>query len=434
MKFVSTRSALSASLEDALLQGIAPDGGLYVPEHLPKFTLDDFTDCASLTEVAERYLQPFFAGVGLEESLPAIVAETFSFEIPLVEMSLPDGSRGQVLELFHGPTAAFKDVGAGFLAACMARLIGEEDPRGPVRILVATSGDTGGAVAAAFHRQAGFEVCVLFPTGRVSARQQHQLTCWGDNVSAFSVDGSFDDCQRMVKAAFVDTALQAQHRLSSANSINIGRLLPQSVYYAHAALSHFRETGRELSFVVPTGNLGNGLAAILARACKMPIGNIVLATNANTTIPDYFKSGELDDRDSVATLASAMDVGKPSNLERLINLFGPAEDLRQTLTARSCSDHEIKDTIRRTYEAGGYVCCPHTATAIAVLMNTAKQLDQAADWASVATAHPAKFESVVEPVIEREVVMPASLEALLARPAACETLAPTLAALRAAIR
>lgn len=433
MRFLSTRSADLVTLDQALLQGIAPDGGLFVPESLPSFTTDEFSANADLIDVAIQYLTPFFADTKLESALGDICRETFSFPIPLVSARIGTDFDVLILELFHGPTSAFKDVGARFLAASMTRLVEDDDPRGPVKILVATSGDTGGAVAAAFHQREGFEVIVLFPDGRVSARQQHQLTCWGDNVRAFSVKGAFDDCQRMVKAAFADQDMQATHRLSSANSINIGRLLPQSIYYAHASLTHYWATGESLSFVVPTGNLGNGLAAILARACGLPIGDIVLATNANKAIPDYLATGSLDARESIATLASAMDVGNPSNLERLIELFGPVSRLQQTLSSCSYDDAAIRKTISATYAERGYVCCPHTATGIAALHDTVAAAD-AENWAVVATAHPAKFESVVEPVIDTRVDIPPSLAELMAKPAVYESLAPSLAALSAAIR
>ena len=282
MNFLSTRQGPPVCIEQAIMSGTAPDGGLYVPAELPEFRPEDFAADSSFAEIAGRFLAPFFEGSSLAGSLPSICGDALNFPVPL--RPLESGSAPlSMLEIFHGPTAAFKDVGARFLAASMAKIIeAGQYATPPVTILVATSGDTGGAVAAAFHRRPGLRVVVLFPDGRVSPRQQHQLTCWGDNVTSLAVRGEFDDCQRLVKAAFADSGLNAQHNLCSANSINVGRLLPQAAYYAKASLEHWRETGEALNFIVPTGNLGNGFACVWARRMGMPIERIVFATNANT--------------------------------------------------------------------------------------------------------------------------------------------------------
>ncbi|MEM6514054.1 MAG: pyridoxal-phosphate dependent enzyme, partial [Pseudomonadota bacterium] len=240
MEFFSTRGSGPVSLDAALVRGIAEDGGLFLPESLPSFQTSDFDGADSLPEVASVMMRPFFEGSELADDLPAIAQETFCFPIPLTPVEHGSGAV-QLLELYHGPTAAFKDVGARFLAACLTRL--EGDAASPVTILVATSGDTGGAVAAAFDGQPGMRVAVLFPAGRVSKRQAQQLSCWGDNVLSLCVAGAFDDCQAMVKTALGDADLSSRHRFSSANSINIGRLLPQSIYYARSALAHVRRTG-----------------------------------------------------------------------------------------------------------------------------------------------------------------------------------------------
>ena len=229
---------------------------------------------------------------------------------------------------------------------------------------MATSGDTGGAVAAAFDGRPEARVAVLYPAGRVSERQARQLTCWSDNVLSLEVDGSFDDCQALVKAAFADETLRARYRFSSANSINIGRLLPQSTYYAYAALTHYRQRGVEPSFIVPTGNLGNALACVFARDMGLPIAEIVLATNANRLIPDHLDGAEWLPRTSIETLATAMDVGHPSNMERLQGLHGSGRDLRRFVTAVSVSDADIETEIKATFGEAGVVVCPHTATAL----------------------------------------------------------------------
>lgn len=430
MRFVSTRGTETVTLNRALVNGIAEDGGLYVPVELPEFALDDFATADSIPDVAAVLLKPFFADSSLAGAISQILAETFNFPIPVTSLPTSDGN-ASLLELYHGPTAAFKDVGAGFLAACLTRLEGDESD--PLTILVATSGDTGGAVAAAFNERPGMRVVVLFPDGRVSARQAHQLTCWSDNVLSLSVTGSFDDCQALVKSAMGDTDLASRYRFSSANSINIGRLLPQSTYYADASLRHYRTTGIKPGFVIPTGNLGNALACIMAREMGLPIGPIVLATNANRTIPDYFETLEWIPRASVQTLASAMDVGDPSNMERLRSIIGEADVLRDCLGVLSVDDDQIREEIRRDYTEFGFATCPHTATATYTWRQLDARLRDANDWILVATAHPAKFETVVEPLIGQEVPLPEVLADILSRPSRAVSVEPTLEALAGAM-
>ncbi|MEO7916123.1 MAG: threonine synthase [Dokdonella sp.] len=428
MNFVSTRGASPpAGFDTALLAGLAADGGLYVPERLPDFQPEDFDGCSNLPEVATRLLAPFFQGSELAPQLAAICAEAFDFPVPLVPLAAT--SNTSLLELFHGPTAAFKDIGARFLAACMARLHRGERK---LTILVATSGDTGAAVAAAFHRRAGLRVVILYPDGRVSPRQAHQLGCFGDNVETFKVAGTFDDCQRLVKQALADRDLQEQVPLSSANSISLGRLLPQMSYYAMAALSHWRETGRSLGFVIPTGNLGNAMAAILARAMGLPIGRIALATNANRVLPAFFDGGDYAPQSSISTLANAMDVGAPSNFERLRWLYLDDATLRASFIVRAIDDDEIRRTISDAAGRHEVVLCPHTACALAMLQSLRSSADDA-DYAIVATAHPAKFEQVVDPLLDRSVPVPAALGELLDRPAHATPLWMDYAAFSAAL-
>ena len=416
MKYASTRGGPAISLDTALLEGIAPDGGLYLPQSLPRFSIDDFSETEDLLSIAHRYLQPYFVGSELAEQLDDILQETFFFDIPVTPIPVESGS-AQMLELFHGPTAAFKDVGAGFLAACISRLneAGSDFAATPLTILVATSGDTGGAVAAAFDGRPGVRVVVLYPDGRVSDRQARQLTCWSDNVLSLAVQGSFDDCQRLVKSAMADNVLNKRHRFSSANSINIGRLLPQSIYYADASLRHYGATGNKPGFIIPTGNLGNAFACVLAREAGLPVGEIVLATNANTLIGDYLGGAEWLPRASIQTLASAMDVGDPSNMERLQKLKGDANALRDVVRVFSANDQDIETEIKRTFDEYNLTICPHTATA----MFTYRQLtdDQRInnDWVLVATAHAAKFESIVEPLIGASIPLPKGLSDILSR-------------------
>ena len=431
MQYFSTRGAGPVTLDEALVSGIAADGGLFLPRQLPEFTVDEFEEADSIPAVAERLLAPFFAGSALSDDLRAILSETFSFPIPVTPLPAAHGSAG-LLELYHGPTAAFKDVGAGFLAACLTRL--EGDAANPLTILVATSGDTGGAVAAAFNERPGMRVVVLFPDGRVSDRQAHQLTCWGDNVLSLRVRGAFDDCQALVKSALADSGLGSRFRFSSANSINIGRLLPQSTYYAHASLGHYARTGRQPGFIVPTGNLGNALACVMAREMGLPIGPIILATNANLTISEYFETLKWLPRPSVQTLASAMDVGDPSNMERLRSLVGDAEILRERLGVLAVSDDLIEAAIKRDYEEFGFATCPHTATATHAWRQLGDELKTGNDWILVATAHPAKFETIVEPLIGATVPLPEGLAEILARPSRSVVIDAELLSLDAALR
>ena len=430
MRFVSTRGVSTVSLDEALVKGIADDGGLFVPVDLPSFSVTDFDSAQTIPEIAAILLRPFFSDSLLIDDLEPILAETFSFPMPITALPVENGN-ASLLELYHGPTAAFKDIGAGFLAACLTRLEGDEES--PLTILVATSGDTGGAVAAAFNERPGMRVVVLFPDGRVSARQEHQLTCWSDNVLSLSVAGAFDDCQALVKAALADDELSEHYRFSSANSINIGRLLPQSTYYADASLRHFRETGNKPGFIIPTGNLGNALACIMAREMGLPIGPIILATNANKTIPEYFETLQWIPRASVQTLASAMDVGDPSNMERLRSIIGEADVLRDRLGVFSMDDEQIEEGIRKDYADFGFATCPHTAIATQTWRQLSEEAQQACDWILVATAHPAKFETIVEPLIGASVPLPKDLSAILSRPSRSVSINPRLGNLAAAL-
>jgi threonine synthase len=429
MEFSSTRGGQRSDLTGAVMQGLASDGGLFVPDAMPRFAAGDFRG-ETLAEIATELLAPFFAGSDLADELPAICRDALNFPVPLRQLTEPPEGLS-VLELFHGPTAAFKDVGARFLAAFMERALPRlaADER-ELTILVATSGDTGGAVAAAFHGRRGIRVGVLFPKGQVSARQQHQLTCWGGNVRAFEVDGTFDDCQALVKAAFTDAELNRHYRLSAANSINLGRLLPQAAYHAAASLWHWRRRRTSAGFIVPTGNLGNGLACIWARAMGLPIADIVLAVNANRSIPDYLTTGEWQPRESRPTLASAMDVGNPSNMERLRHLIPDFAELRGAIDAYPVDDKAIREQIAKDDARFGSVWCPHTATGFWAYDHLPATKRANHDWIVCATAHPAKFETIVEPIVGHPVPVPAALQALLERPTESVALPPGLDALR----
>ncbi len=422
LAFVSTRGqAPAVALEAALVAGLAPDGGLYVPATFPAPVAAPAT--LTLPQVATAILAPYFAGTSLAADLPALCHDALDLPVPLRALH---GASDYSLELFHGPTAAFKDFGARFLAACLDRI--EGDAARPRTILAATSGDTGAAVAAAFHGRRGFRVLVLYPQGRVSPRQAHVLGSFGGNVQALRVQGGFDACQAMTKHALGDADLQAELPLGSANSISLGRLLPQMAYHALAAWRHAASSGQPLNLIVPSGNLGDALAAWLARRMGAPIGAIHLACNANATLPEYFHGGAYRPREAIATLANAMDIGAPSNFERLAWWLPDDRQRRATFAATAVDDATITRVIERAPKRHGIVPCPHTACALHVL-ETLREAGDNREWAVLATAHPAKFESVVEPLIGHPIALPDGLADSLARPAHAEAIAATPAAL-----
>lgn len=429
MKYLSTAGqSPPAGLATALATGLAPDGGLYVPETLPAASPGDLADCRHLPHLAAELLAPFIAGSPLSRVLPEICREALDLPLPIVAI---EPGRTWIMELFHGPTAAFKDFAARFLAACLARLPFPET--GTRTVLVATSGDTGAAVAAAFYRRPGFRVVILYPDGRISAAQAHHLGAFGDNVTACRVQGGFDDCQRLAKRALNDPELTRRHGLTSANSISLGRLLPQITYYAWAAL-RLQATGiPEINLVVPTGNLGNALAGVLAREMGLPIGDIWLATNANRTLRDYFSGQDYRGRPGLATLANAMDVGDPSNFERL-QWFFRNRDLRDAgLHADSVDDDAIRAAIVRGDTGWQRILCPHSACAAEVLARIRRAGDTRA-WLLAATAHPAKFSETIAPLLDRPVPAPEPLAHMLDWPAHSIALEPSLEALAGALR
>jgi threonine synthase len=407
MRLISTRDAgTSATFREAVLAGIAPGGGLWLPAPLPRF--DDWTELLDLDwgRRCEVVMDRLLADELGREPVARAVRGALDFPVPLVEV------RPGVfaLELFHGPTLAFKDFGARFFAAVLDLV---RDPGHPVTILTATSGDTGAAVAQAFWKREGVRAVVLYPRGRVSALQERQFATLGENVTALSVDGAFDDCQALVKAVFADAELSARHGLTSANSINVARLLPQTLYYAEAVARLRRRGISEPPVIaVPSGNFGNLCAGLLARAMGLPVKAFVAATNANDTVPDYLDTGTYKPRPSVATISNAMDVGAPNNWERIEHLFeGDLEALRQILRWGAKTDAETEETIRDLH-AQGYLADPHAAVAYGVL---ADRLAPEETGVFLGTAHPAKFLPVYE-AMGIDVPIPESLSALLDRP------------------
>jgi threonine synthase len=432
LRFTSSRGGVApVSVSQAILQGLAADGGLFVPDRLPQIAAQSLSATAPLPRIARVALTDFFAGDDLQAVLGEIVDSAFNFVAPTTTVPACRDPLF-VLELFHGPTAAFKDFGARFLAESLERAL-PASPAKRLTILVATSGDTGGAVAAAFHRREWARVVILFPKGLVSPRQEQQLTCWGENVIALRVAGTFDDCQDLVKQAFRDPTLSAGHHFSSANSINVGRLLPQMVYYISSSLDIYGRTQIKPSYIIPAGNLGNACAALWARKMGFPIGRIILAHNMNRTVPDYLASGLWRPRPSIATLASAMDVGNPSNMERLRALYPSLQTIREHLSADTVDDATIRTRIGGDFMQYGREWCPHTATAAEVYARLSVA-DRTQPWVIVATAHPAKFNEIVEPIIGTPIQVPDSLARLLRLPRHVGDLPPTLDALAAALQ
>ena len=424
VRFVSTRgTAPAASLGTALFDGLAPDGGLYIPDPIEAWSPEEIArlTAMSLGDIGVRTMRPFSRGLDAH-TLSFVMRDALDFPIPLVEVEPGIYS----LELFHGPTLAFKDVGARVMARLMAALGGD------VTVLTATSGDTGSAVAAAFHGIASARVVILYPEGRVSPTQEAQLTMFNDeaggNVRGYAIAGSFDDCQRLVKEAFADRDLRKRVPLTSANSINVGRLLPQMVYYFQAIAELKRKAGDVPRPIVctPSGNFGNLTAGLMARRAGAPIARFIAATNANDVVPQYLVSGKFEPRASLHTIANAMDVGNPSNFERMLWLYGGDLDaVRRDITGSVHDDVEVKATIKDVYERTGYLLDPHSAIGYLGIRRT--------KGIFLATAHPAKFSEIVEPVIGRKIEMPAALAKAVEKPRKILELDPTLAAVKGAV-
>lgn len=402
MQYISTRGETEpVGFREALFTGLAPDGGLFMPESIPRLDAEIFTGERSFAELAAMMIHPFIGEEIEQADLLDIAESAFSFPVPLV----PLGDGVQILELFHGPTLAFKDFAARFMALAMQHFLEQDGEH--LTILVATSGDTGGAVADAFHMLDGISVVVLYPAGRVSAIQRAQLTTLGGNVTVLEIDGSFDDCQRMVKQVFRDDELRASRRLSSANSINVGRLLPQSVYYAWA----WKQAGGDqpVVFSVPCGNFGNLTAGILAARMGLPVERFIAATNANDVFPTFLRGEGFHPRASEHTLSNAMDVGSPSNLDRMRTLFGDdVGAMREHISSWSFTDDETAQAIQRTYSEHGYLADPHTAVG---LLGLERHLDSTDGEAGIvlSTAHPAKFSDILVEIIDEAIPLPQSL-------------------------
>jgi len=399
------------SFAEAVRGGLARDGGLYMPGEIPRLTPDAIASLAGMAPAAIALV----AGRALlgsdieEDALERILGESLDFPVPLVRLD----ERTFILELFHGPTLAFKDVGARFLARILAHVARGE--RGPLTVLVATSGDTGGAVAQGFSGVDGIEVVVLYPSGNVSPIQESQFTTLGGNVTALEIAGSFDDCQSLVKQALSDREIAARRSLTSANSINVARLLPQTLYYfiAHGALDT-REAPPVYS--VPAGNLGNLTAGVMARAMGLPVHRFIAASNINDVLPEYLRTGRLRTRASIRTLSNAMDVGNPSNFARLEALFNEdAAAMRDVVHGSASTDAATMETIREVYGSFGYVLDPHSAVAYRAWQEYRSADPGAHPGIVLATAHPAKFLEAYDGSVRAAITMPERLAGRLGK-------------------
>ncbi|MEE1232782.1 MAG: threonine synthase [Phocaeicola sp.] len=410
MKYYSTnKNAPDATLEEAVVKGLAADRGLYMPAEIKKLPVSFFEeiDKLSFQEIAYRVADAFFGSDIPAETLKQIVYDTLSFDVPAVKVKDDIYS----LELFHGPTLAFKDVGARFMARLLGYFIRKEGKK-QVNVLVATSGDTGSAVANGFLGVEGIHVYVLYPKGKVSEIQEKQFTTLGNNITAIEVNGTFDDCQALVKSAFMDKELNEHMQLTSANSINVARFLPQAFYYFYA-YAQMKKLGKadNLVICVPSGNFGNITAGLFGKYMGLPVKRFIAANNRNDIFYQYLKTGIYSPKPSVATIANAMDVGDPSNFARIYDLYGGNhEAITKEISGETYTDEQIRETVQAVYNETGYLLDPHGACGYRAL---AEQLQPGETGVFLETAHPAKFLQTVESIIGVEVQIPEKLQAFM---------------------
>ena len=414
MSFYSTnKQTPDVNLKEAVIKGLAEDNGLFMPAHIPTLPDSFFENIHRLTlpEIALEVAACLLAGEMSKTELRAIVEDSLNFDIPVV----PVHDNIYALELFHGPTHAFKDVGARFMARLLAHFTKDVDKQ--LTVLVATSGDTGSAVAAGFLGVPGIKVVILYPSGKVSDIQEKQLTTLGQNITALEIDGTFDDCQFLVKKAFLDKELNQQLQLTSANSINIARLIPQSFYYHHA-YAQVKEQGKPVVFSTPSGNYGNITGGLLAKRMGLPVHKFIAATNLNDVVPEYLHTGHFIPRPSAHTISNAMDVGNPSNFARLMDMFDHSlESIREEITGYSFTDTETRQLMQHVYQQYNYLLDPHGAIGYGALKDYLAKEAQAGNanltGIFLETAHPAKFIDVVESTIGQAIAIPANLQRLL---------------------
>ncbi|QIY82357.1 threonine synthase [Chryseobacterium sp. NEB161] len=405
MKYISTRQQEETNIKTAILKGLADDGGLFMPEYIPQLDSAFFEKLPNLTlqEIGFRVAREFLGESIPDENLKEIIDEVLNFEIPAVKISENIYS----LELFHGPTMAFKDVGARF----MARMMSYFSEGKPMKVIAATSGDTGSAVASGFYNVPGIEVYILYPKGKVSPLQEKQLTTWGGNIKALEIDGTFDDCQAFAKQILSDEELNQKFTLTSANSINIARLIPQSFYYFWA-FAQLQKLGKPIVFSVPSGNFGNLTAGLFAKKMGLPIHHFVASTNANDIVPNYLETGIYTAKSSVQTISNAMDVGNPSNFERMKSLFdNDVSEFKREIDSYSFSDEETKIAMRKVRNDFGYTLDPHGAVAYLGFQKYLEKNNEELIGVLLETAHPAKFVEVVENVLKETIEIPEKLAA-----------------------
>lgn len=411
MKFHSTKKkSKKFTSAEVLRKGLAPDGGLFMPDkffRLPKEFFKSITK-ASFNEIAQVISKKFIKEIP-ERELKKIIESAFNFPVTLKQID----ENLYVLELFHGPTMAFKDFGARFLARSLGYFLRGE--KAVLNIIVATSGDTGSAVASGFFKVPNIRVFILYPSGKVSPLQEKQLTTYGHNITALEIKGNFDDCQRLAKQGLADTELNRQMQLSSANSINFGRLLPQAFYYfwGYARLNKLNK-GQHPIFVVPSGNFGNLTSGLFAKKMGLPIHKFIAATNSNDIVPKYLATGKFIPQKSKQTISNAMDVGNPSNFARMLELYNnDYRKMGRDIIGMSITDADTRRTIQKVYEQTGYICDPHTAVGITAALRYKKTSRDKHPLIVLSTAHPAKFRETVEPIICKKIVLPKQLRSAM---------------------
>ena len=426
MQFYSlNKQAPKVDFEVATINGQAPDKGLYFPEHIPQVRKKLIGEIENYTneEIAFEIISPYVGNTIPEEELLRIVKETLNFPIPLVGVTDDIFS----LELFHGPTLAFKDIGARFMSRCLGHFVKDNDKK--LTVLVATSGDTGGAVANGFYDVDGVDVVILYPSGKVSSVQEKQLTTLGKNIHALEVQGSFDDCQQMVKEAFADAELNKKLFLTSANSINVARWLPQQFYYFFAWKQWAAKNDPPV-MSVPSGNFGNICAGLLAQASGLPVKHFIAACNVNDTVPRFLNTAVYEPHKAVATISNAMDVGDPSNFTRILEIFKQdANHLKRSITGYTINDDETKQVIKNVYNQKKYLLDPHGAVAYAAL-DKYLQANPGQKGIFLETAHPVKFYDVVEPAINEKIRIPDAINNILGIEKKSRVIPPTFAVLK----
>ncbi len=412
MHFYSTKhQSPNVDLQTAVMRGLPPDNGLYMPEKIRPFTPDFFERIKNMSfpEMSFELAHTLLEGTIEKADLQRIVEEAVNFDAPVVEL----GDNYYCLELFHGPSAAFKDFGARFMAKLMGHFV--QNSQQKLYILVATSGDTGGAVAQGFLGTPGIEVIILYPSQKISDLQEKQLTTLGQNITALEIQGTFDDCQKLVKTAFLDEEVRSQLNISSANSINLARLIPQAFYYIYA-YSQLMDKGKEVVMCVPSGNFGNLTAGLIAKQMGLPVHHFVAANNANDVFTNYHQTGSFQPRPSVKTYSNAMDVGNPSNFQRIMDLYdNDVMAVKQDMAAYSFSDETTLAAIKEVYAKYNYVVCPHTAVGYLGIQQYFEKHGSDALGVFLGTAHPAKFLDIVNPALNIEVDIPKNLQKLIAR-------------------